>query len=62
MAKEKRSKLGLTLEASMREAVAHKRDEIALPTCVIEAMPAARVKEIRKKVAKNGRSMKDHVN
>ncbi|HWY63229.1 MAG TPA: hypothetical protein VNW15_15100 [Rhizomicrobium sp.] len=51
MAKEKRSKLGLALEASLREAVAHKRGEIALPTRVIEEMPAARVKEIRKKVA-----------
>jgi hypothetical protein len=31
MAKEKRSKLGLALEAFLREAVAHKRGEIALP-------------------------------
>ena len=44
---------GRDLIASVKEALAHKRGEIALPTRVIELMPAARVKEIRKKVAKS---------
>jgi putative transcriptional regulator len=42
---------GRDLIAAAREALAHSRGKIALPIRVIEDMPAARVKEIRKKVA-----------
>lgn len=52
---EKRSELGLEIEAGLREAIAHRRGEIALETRIIEAMPAARVKEIRKAVARSPR-------
>jgi putative transcriptional regulator len=45
------TKFGRELIAGLKEALAHKRGEIALPTRVIEDMPAVRVKEIRKKVA-----------
>jgi len=51
----KRSELGREIEAGLREAVAWKRGEIALPVQIVEAMPAARVKEIRKSVAKSPR-------
>ena len=44
---------GRDLIAAAREALAHKQGKIALPTRMIEDMPAARVKEIRKKVAKS---------
>ena len=50
---KKRSKLGLELEAAVKEAIAHKRGEMALPSRVIDPMTPARVKEIRKKVAKS---------
>lgn len=50
---KKRSKLGLELDAAVREAIAHKRGEIALPSRLIDPMTAARVKQIRKKVAKS---------
>ena len=50
---KKRSKLGLALEAAVKEAIAHKRGEVALPSRVIDPMTPARVKEIRKKVAKS---------
>jgi putative transcriptional regulator len=51
----KRTKFGLALEESLREALAYKRGEIELQTRIIEAMPAARVKAIRKGVAKSPR-------
>jgi len=51
----KRSELGREIEAGLREAIAWKRGEIALPVQIVEAMPAARVKEIRKSVAKSPR-------
>ena len=51
----KRSELGREIEAGLREAVAWKRGLIALPVQIVEAMPAARVKEIRKLVAKSPR-------
>jgi len=51
----KRSELGREIEAGIREAIAWKRGEIALPVQIVEAMPAARVKEIRKSVAKSPR-------
>ncbi len=44
---------GRDLIASAREALAHSRGKIALPTRVIADMSASRVKEIRKKVAKS---------
>jgi putative transcriptional regulator len=50
---DKRTELGLEIEAGLREAVAWKRGEIALPVQIVEAMSAARVKEIRKSVVKS---------
>lgn len=50
---KKDTDFGRDLIAAAREALAHKRGKIALPTRVIEEMPAARVKAIRKKVAKS---------
>ncbi len=44
---------GRNLIAAAREALAHKRREIELPVRVIEPMTPARVKAIRKKVAKS---------
>jgi len=46
-----RTALGLELEASLKEAVAHRRGEIPLEGRIVELMSPARVKEIRKKVA-----------
>lgn len=48
-----RTKLGLGIEAGLREAIAHRRGELALETRRMETMPAARVREIRKAVAKS---------
>src|SRR3974390_1262192 len=50
---KKDTDFGCDLIAAAKEALAHKRGEIALPTRVIEDMTATRVKEIRKKVAKS---------
>ena len=50
---KKDTAFGRDLIVAAREALAHKQGKIALPTRVIEEMPAARVKEIRKKVAKS---------
>lgn len=50
-----RTKFGLSLEEGLREALAWKRGEIDLPIRTFEAMPPARVKAIRKKVAKSPR-------
>lgn len=50
---KKDTAFGRDLIAAAREALAHKRGKIALPVRVIEEMPASRVKEIRKKVAKS---------
>ncbi len=52
---DKDTDFGRDLIASMKEALAHKRGEIALPTRVVEPLSAARVKEIRKSVAKSPR-------
>ena len=49
----KRTKLGLEIEAGLREAIAHARGEIALPTRIVEPMPPSRVREIRKALAKS---------
>lgn len=48
-----RSKIGLEIENGLREAIAWKKGEIALPVQIVEAMPAQRVKAIRKSVAKS---------
>lgn len=48
---KKDTAFGKELIASLKEAVAHKQGKIALPTRVIEEMPAARVKQIRKSVS-----------
>jgi putative transcriptional regulator len=50
---KKDTKFGRDLIAAMREAVAHKQGKLALPTRVIAPMTAARVKAIRKKVARS---------
>ena len=47
----KRTTLGKAIEEGLREALAWKRGEIALPAREIEPMTAARVKAIRKSVA-----------
>jgi putative transcriptional regulator len=51
----KRTTLGKAIEDGLREAAAWKRGEIALPAREIEPMTAARVKAIRKSVAKSPR-------
>lgn len=48
-----RTELGLRLEEGLKEALAWKRGEIALPVQIVNAMPADRVKAIRKAVAKS---------
>lgn len=52
---EGRTEFGTRLEEGLKEALAWKRGEIALPTLNIDPMPAARVKAIRKAVAKSPR-------
>ena len=47
----KRTKLGLEIEAGLKEVLAHRQGKIALEGRVIEPMSAARVKEIVRKVA-----------
>lgn len=49
----KRTEVGLEIEAGLREAIAHRRGEIALPTRNVDPMPPERVKAIRKAVAKS---------
>jgi putative transcriptional regulator len=44
---------GRDLIAAAREALAHKKGKVALSTRIIDPMTAARVKAIRKKVAKS---------
>ncbi|MDZ4054610.1 MAG: hypothetical protein U1E24_15305 [Phenylobacterium sp.] len=48
-----RTELGLDIEAGLREALAHRRGELALESRRVEVMPASRVKAIRKSVAKS---------
>lgn len=50
-----RTALGLDIEAGLREAIAHRKGKLALETRHVVAMPAARVKEIRKSVARSTR-------
>jgi putative transcriptional regulator len=52
---EKNTRFGRALIGSLKEALAYKQGKIALPTRVIESMPAARVKAIRKSVSKSPR-------
>jgi putative transcriptional regulator len=49
------TKFGKELIASLKEALAHARGEIALPTRIVEPMTPARVKAIRKARAKSTR-------
>jgi putative transcriptional regulator len=48
-----RSQLGLELEEALREAVAHQQGKVSLPTREVDPMPPARVRAIRKAVAKS---------
>lgn len=50
-----RTELGLDMEAGLREAIAHRKGQLALETRHAGAMSAARVKEIRKSVARSTR-------
>ncbi len=50
-----RTKIGLEIEAGLREAIAHRQGKIALETVIVEPMSASRVKAIRKSVAKSPR-------
>lgn len=50
---KKDTDFGRDLIAAAQEALAHKRGEIELPVRVIESMTPARVKAIRRKVAKS---------
>ena len=49
----KRTALGLEIEAGLKEVLAHRQGKISLEGRVVEDMPAARVKAIVRKVAKN---------
>jgi putative transcriptional regulator len=48
-----RTELGLEIEAGLREAIAHRKGKLALESRHVEAMPAARVREIRRSLAKS---------
>ncbi|MFC5737469.1 hypothetical protein SDC9_25146 [bioreactor metagenome] len=50
---DKRTDIGLGIEEGLREALAWKRGEIALETRNVDPMPPARIKAIRKKVARS---------
>jgi putative transcriptional regulator len=49
------TEFGRELIAAAKEALAHSKGKIALPTRIVEPLPAKRVKEIRKKVARTTR-------
>jgi putative transcriptional regulator len=51
----KRTKFGIALEESLHQAAAWRRGEVKLPTRLVEPMPPARVKAIRKGAAKSPR-------
>ncbi len=53
MTKNGRTKFGLALEGSLREALAWKRGELELEVVDYGTMPPARVKAIRKSVTKS---------
>jgi putative transcriptional regulator len=48
-----RTELGLQIEAGLREALAHRKGALALKSGHVEAMPAARVREIRRSLARS---------
>ena len=50
-----RSALGLDIEAGLREAIAHRKGEIALESRHIDPMPPTRIRQIRKALAKSPR-------
>lgn len=52
---DERTELGLSLEEGLKEALAWKRGEIALETVNLDPMPAERIRNIRKKVAKSAK-------
>ena len=56
---EKDSGFGADLIAALEEVRAHQRGEIALESRRVETMPAARVKSIRKAVAKSPREFEE---
>lgn len=49
----KRTKLGLEIEAGLKEVLAHRRGKVRLEGRTVEVMSAARVKAIVRKVAKS---------
>lgn len=48
-----RTELGQQIEAALREAIAHRQGKLALESRHVDAMPAARVREIRRALAKS---------
>jgi putative transcriptional regulator len=48
-----RTELDLQIEAGLMEALAHRKGTLALKSRHVEAMPAARVREIRRSLAKS---------
>ena len=50
-----RTELGLQIEQGLRDAIAHRRGEIALESRHVQAMSAERVREIRRSLAKTTR-------
>ena len=55
-----RNELGLQIEAGLREALAHRTGTLALASRHVEAMPAARVREIRRSLAKSTKCLLIH--
>jgi putative transcriptional regulator len=49
----KRTKLGLEIEAALKEVLAHRQGKVRLEGRTVEVMSAARVKAIVRKVAKS---------
>lgn len=50
-----RTELGLQIKQGLRDAIAHRRGEIALESRHVQAMSAERVREIRRSLAKTTR-------
>ena len=48
-----RTELGLQIEAGLLEALAHRKGTLALKSRHVDAMPAARIREIRRSLAKS---------
>jgi putative transcriptional regulator len=49
----KRTSLGLSIEAGLKEAIAHRKGEIELPSRTVPPMTAAKVKGIIRRYAKS---------